>query len=247
MNWALELDAADAAACGPLRHRPQLEACLAGDRLWLRGQRLDEALTRQLLRLPALCRYTVTTDGALIADGTCVPRGRLPDGRWLPLHCWLPLTPPLARSVRDLPPAGAIRPAVLQLVPADALGEPTILLTDLRTWSAYAVQAPLIRLQRWSFAVNDRAEALVRGLPLPPIPGRRYVETALVAVEAGWTWSPRLEAAALRESLQLQEGDLALLLRSSHSAEVCCEVVPASDFVTATRSAVRRTVAGVQS
>jgi hypothetical protein len=128
----------------------------------------------------------------------------------------------------------------LTLVRDPIVREPNMLITSLATWCHYAANAPLVRLQRWSFAVNDRGEALIRGLPLPPLAGRRFVEQDGVAVEAGWTWSPNVSAAVLRRKVQVTGGDLLLL----HGEPLAVEVVPAAAFVKATRSAARQTLAG---
>jgi hypothetical protein len=76
----------------------------------------------------------------------------------------------------------------------------------------------------------------VRGQPLPPLSGERFVECEGVAIPAGWHWSPNVEAVVLRELLCLTAGDVALLHVSGDY-----ELVAAANFVQATRSAVRHT------
>ena len=72
MTWAIELDAADAPACGPLRDEPGIEACVVAGRLWLRGEIIDEALAG----LAALEQACVEPDGSFVWVG---PGG---EGRW---------------------------------------------------------------------------------------------------------------------------------------------------------------------
>jgi hypothetical protein len=249
MTWAMLLAASDAASLGPLRRERGLEACLVDGQLWLRGSTVDDALALRLRQLPALERYTVCepervsvrSTPALVAEGTIVPRGYLPEGKWLPLDCWLPLTRPAPQSVTA---SSALDVIPFALVRDDVLREPNLLITSLATWSDYAARAPLVRLQRWSFAANDRDEALIRGLPLPPLPGRQLVEREGVAVEAGWTWSPAVDAAVLRRKLRATANDL-LLLQSDEAKQMFAQIIPANAFVKTTRSAVRLTRSGV--
>lgn len=243
MTWAIEIDAADAAACGPLRHEAGIEACVVAGRLWLRGPDAGESLAARLRRLPALGRHAVTADGALVAEGRIVPQGRLPAGRWLPLHCWLPLEPPRVRR------AGCAEPAAPRVVVTIARGgppaEPGLLMTDLGSWTAHAVTAPAIRLARWSFAVSADRLVIVRGLPLPAVPGRRLVAERGVAVDAGWTWAPPVAPETLRAIVGAADDDLVILSRAAETAAAHCTIVPGDAFVKATRSAVRLSAAAV--
>lgn len=238
MTWAIEFDGADAAACGLLRHEPGVEALLAAGRLWLRGQACDDRLASRLLRLPAIGRYTVTDDGALVADSTRVPRGRLPEGPWFALHCWLPLTPPPAFPVKAAAGFGSVG---LTLVRGDRPGDANLLRVGFAAWMAHAVEAPAVRLERWSFAVADSGTTLVRGMPLPPLPGQRLVEEAGIAVEAGWTWSPWVSPESLRGIVGASRDDLVIVVGVTGTQELACEIVPGEAFVRATRSAVRLT------
>jgi hypothetical protein len=107
---------------------------------------------------------------------------------------------------------------------------------SFRAWRDYAVAAPQIRLNCLSFAASDDSQALVRGEPLPPLPGTRFVEVSGVAVPLGWTWWPAVDAEVVRQALGFAEYDLALFTSAGE-----CELIVADDFVRATRSAVRLT------
>jgi hypothetical protein len=237
--WALVLDVEHAAALGPLRREPGVEAALVAGRLWLKGQTASDSLVTRLRQLPALARYTVQADQSLLLEGALVPQGYLPQGKWLPLEHWLPVTVPTIVESRVDP----IEPVMLRLVRDTTLRQPNLLLTTLKTWADYAASAPQFRLQHWSFAANRQAQVLIRGVPLPPLPGRQLVEIENVAVEAGWTWFPIVEPIVLRRKLQLASGDL-LLIQPGQANVAAVEVVPAAAFVKASRSAVRLTAAG---
>jgi hypothetical protein len=243
MIWAIELDAADASACGMLRHDPGIEACIQQGRLWLRSKSMNEALAARLLRLPACGRYEVTNSGALVAQGTRVPHGRLPEGTWLALRFWLPLERPPAQS--------AIAPVLinnvgLTLVRSDSLREANVLEVSLRAWTALATEAPAIRLAKWSFAVDNSGTTLVRGTPLPALPGQRLVEEGGVAVNAGLTWFPRVSPDVIREMVGADDTDLIILSDIPNSSGVCCRIIPGDSFVRATRSAVRLTALNME-
>ena len=66
------------------------------------------------------------------------------------------------------------------------------------------------RLDRWHFAVASDGRVVVRGAPLPPMPGILYCEEEGVAVPVGFAFSPRVESAVVGELLELQPHDLAL-------------------------------------
>jgi hypothetical protein len=243
MTWAIELDAADASACGMLRHEPGIEACIQQGRLWLRSKSMNDVLAARLLRLPACGRYEVTNAGALVAQGSRVPHGRLPEGTWLALHCWLPLERPPAQSA--VVPA-CIDKVGLTLVRSDSLREANVLQVSLRAWTLLATEAPLIRLAKWSFAVDESGTTLVRGTPLPTLPGQRLVEDGGVAVNAGLTWFPHVSPAVIREMVGAVGTDLTILSNSPNSSGVFCIIVPGDSFMRATRSAVRLTAMNME-
>jgi hypothetical protein len=123
----------------------------------------------------------------------------------------------------------------LRLVRTSIVHAPGALLTAASTWQQYGVQAPLVRLKQWQFAVARDGRVCVRGVPLPPIHGVQLVESHGVATAAGWTWSPAVDAAVVRTILQLPEGDFAIL-----HADGAWERIGAGDFVAATRQAIRQ-------
>lgn len=242
MTWAIELDAADAPACGPLRDEPGIEACVVAGRLWLRGENIDEALAGRLRKLPARGRYRAGTDGALVAEGARVPQGRLPGGTWLALRSWLPVEPPPVRSCGG---AAGIDRVGLTLARSGAPREANLLEVPFGVWRAHAEVAPVIRLARWSFAVGDGGATLVRGAPLPAIPGRRLVEEEGVAVSAGLTWFPAVSPAVIRALVGAVGDALVVLSAAPDSKALRGTIVAGDSFVRAGRSAVRLTAQAI--
>lgn len=233
-RWALCLSPDEHALAAPLRLLAGIEICAQDGCTWLRGE-LSEALDHALARVPGGRRYRVLEDGQLIAHGQRIPEGQLPSGPWQTLASYLELALPTAQI-----PAVFKDQITLSLVPDDREREPNLLLTSLADWSSYALCAPQLRLACWHFALSETEQVLVRGLPLPPLPGQRYVAEQGIATPAGRYWSPPVEAAVLRALLQLDEHDIALLAQDG-----TWELIAGSDFVKATRSAVRHSQAGV--
>ncbi len=189
-------------------------------------------------------RFRCLADGQLIAVDQRVPSGVLPQGDWTALTKWLTCSlPPTVWP--GSPPSGV----VLHLVRVSTPLEPSLLLLPFSDWQAYITTAPQVRLDRLAFALDSAGRALVRGMPLPPLVGQRFVDFQGIAVPVGWHWEPAVDAATLRElfgfdagneDCRRQPGDLALLT----SADCSWELVPAEAFVQVTRSAVRRSAEG---
>ncbi|MCC6738131.1 MAG: hypothetical protein IT452_03735 [Planctomycetia bacterium] len=228
--WAVRLDAARASAGAALRLVPGIEACEAGGHVWLRGPEGGEELALALRRLPGADRYEVLPGGALRVPGKRVPAGALPAGPWVAAADWAAAEPQAGALPAELTqrvkarvePAAEERPANLLRVP-------------LAAFAAWAESAPAVRLRGLAFAASED-EALVRGEPPPPLPGRAYAEAGGIAVPCGRALVPAAGAAAWRERLGLAEGDLALF-----DDDGTFERIPAAAFVRASRSAARAT------
>lgn len=230
--WALRLAKSDGHRLGPLRVWPGLEVLEADEVVWVRAEKLEEPQWEFCRRLPGAARFAVHDDLQLTAVGDQVPKGHLPQGTWQPLEKWLePKLPP-----RGMP--GRLQDRVeLSMVRTAELREPTWLLASLDDWAAYVPTAPQARLARWSFVADRRRRVIVRGGPLPPLPGLRLVEQEGIAVPAGWTWTPTIDANVLREVLSLEKGDAAMW-----DASDGWQRIGSGDWVQTTRSAVRLTL-----
>jgi hypothetical protein len=230
--WAVLLPPSAALAAGALRLRTDIEVRAHGQELWLRGPDLTDDLDRALRKLPGAERFTVGADQRLIPLGARVPTATLPDHGWRPLSAWLVPVPQPAALAGEL--SGRVE---LRLVRTDRERTASGLVTTLVDWVAYATTAPAIRLRPLRFAAAADDRVLVWGTPLPPIPGRRYVEAEGLALPAGYEWSPPVEPAVLRTLLGTQDGELALF-----DEEGSYERIDAGQFAQATRSAARATV-----
>ena len=227
-GWVVQLSMADRDVLARVRDRPGLEVCRQEDVIWLRGTTTDESLDKLLRTLPGE-RFEVRSDRQLVPFGCRVPKGYLPEGPWEALSRVI--------SVELEPPAfGALAcgKVSLRLVRGGPVREANLLVTPLESWASYAGTAPQVRLDQLTFAASATQDALIRGTPLPPLEGERFVEEKGIATPAGWAWRPSIDPEVLREVFRLEAGDVALF-----HVDGAWDHVRADDFVRATRSAIR--------
>jgi hypothetical protein len=229
--WAICLKRTDAATLAAIRLTPGIEVAVAGDDVWIRGPAGGEALGKALLRLPATGRFERLSSNQLRRVDQRVPSERLPDGGWSPLSSWLQAALPVAALPGRLPP-----PAALSLGRSGDERDPDLLLTDIEGFAVFAGQAARVRLDRLEFAAAADGRVLIRGRPLPPIPGTRFVLHGQIAVPAGFIWRPTVIPEVLARGLGLARDALALWNDDNTITRLHRE-----QFVRVTRSAVHAT------
>ena len=234
-RFAWSLPTTQVRALGAVRRWSGVEVLAALPLVWLRAAQLADEQWELVRRLPGADRYTVLDDGQLIGVGNLVPLGRLPAGGWQPLQHWLEVELPPADEPLTLPES-----ATLRLVRSTAEREATWLRISFSAWMDYVITAPQVRLARWSFVADHRSAVVIRGAPLPPLPGFQFVESDGIAVPLGWSWSPSLPADVLREVFTLEPNESVLCLPDGR-----CERITVDDWVQATRSAARLTEAAL--
>lgn len=226
---AVRLPKDKAAQLGPLRTLGGLEVHETDKEIWLRVRETSEEIQTALKSLPAATAFRVLDDGQLCQWGNLVPHGFLPAGPWESLSQWMTVKLPSAAL------AGRLTNRIpLQLVRDSQPRDANLLLTSLNDWLAYGRTAPQVRLDRWQFAVSVENEVLIRGTPLPPIPGQQFIEEHGIAIPCGWHWSPAVDGEVLAQAFALSDCTL-LLWR----AEGSIERIAREQFVRATRSAIR--------
>lgn len=229
----LLLAEAQRAALGTVRAELGLRAAAepAAGHLWLRGLPATGPLPLALRQLPALARYDADAEGGLFPAGRPTPTGRLPPLAWQPLAAFIPLDLPTAALPGQLP-----APVPVRLVPSPRPQPAAALLTSLAAFKSYADTAPAVRLAGLRFAASARGQALVLGIPLPPLPGQEYWRSADLLLPAGFDFEVSLLAELLASRLNPSAEDVLLFDETGHY-----EVIAAAHLHPATRSAVRLT------
>jgi len=215
-------------ALAALRLGTAIEVAETETEVWLRGPPCDESLDAKLSALPARGHFELLPLNQLRQTGHRVPSARLPDMRWRLLSGWLQVEMPVAAL-----PAREPDPIPLQLMRSADEQEPELLLTTLDEFANFAMSAAQVRLGRLQFAVDADGRVLVRGKPLPPLPGRQFVLHGGVAVAAGFTWKPNVSAEVLVRRFGIS-GDALVLWNDDGTITR----LHSEQFVPATRSAV---------
>lgn len=229
--WAARVPACALAPAGRLRGRADVRVCEAGDEVWLRGDVADVETDRILRELPGARRYRIDAEGRAVPSGGRIPECTLPEGGWRPIReALVVLLPP------TLLPGRLSAQVALRLRPGGAPRAANLLLTSLSAFSRWALLAPDVRLRPLAFAVDGQARVVVRGAPVPPLPGDLHVEACGVAVPCGLELAPALPVAVVARWLGITGEVVVRFL-----PDATCERV--TGFVRASRSAVRATLA----
>lgn len=223
-------------ALASLRLVPTIEIAETPTTLWLRGQPSDEALELKLSSLPTRERFELLPSNQLRRTGHRVPSAKLPELSWQPLNTWLKVKIPVAALPGTEPGRIAI-----QLVRSSDEREPELLLTTLEEFAGFAKSTAQVRLDRLQFAASADGRVLVRGKPLPPLPGQHFVLQSGFAVAAGFTWKPTVSAEVLARRFDISGGTLVLWNDDGTIVRFHEE-----QFVPATRSAVVATTKAVE-
>jgi MoxR-vWA-beta-propeller ternary system domain bpX2 len=230
--WAACLSDARADDFAALRLFPAVEVAVVGGVWWLRGEKLDQDLQRELKKIPRLVVFEILVSQRLRLVASRIPDRTLPPAVWRPVKEAVAVTLPIAAL------AGEARQKIqVTLVRTAAEQAAAALQVGLDAWAQYATEAPTVRLRPLRFAAMEERQVLILGHPLPGISGKGYAESSGIFVPCGFTWSPRVDAAVLRQLLNLKETDIALLAEDNTH-----QVIHAEQFVPASRSATRNTV-----
>jgi hypothetical protein len=227
--WAIRLALENAGALASLRLVPGVEVCVADATVWARARHLDEVLDMAIRGLPVEARYLWLEEDLLLEAGRRIPSESLPLLPWINIADWVvPKLPPTT------PASQTPTPVSLSLKRCSIESPSHLLLANVSDWEAYACTACELRLSRLSFAINDRGQALIRGTPLPPLPGQRWTDVEGVGVPLGFVWHPYISATSLARVWGTSPHRLVLWHPDGHA-----EWIQSEQFVPANRSNVR--------
>ena len=229
-GWALSLHRTQAKALAKLHNIPEVRVGEIGEVVWARGIGTESELEQILTRVPSSRFFEVVHHDRLRPRGRLLPTGRLPDVRWVPLGEWLFIDVPTPSS-----PGRIESLAELRLVSDYSRSGEELLVCTIDAFRKFVLESPLHRLRPLRFVVSDAlSEVLVRGQPLPSIPGERFVLDAGIATPVGRAWAPGVGASVVRSWLGLREGTLAVWRADGGISEVT-----ENDFVQPSRRAGR--------
>lgn len=233
-TWALSLRRSEASVLSKLYGVPDVQVGEAGDIVWVRGASTDSEVETLLERVPTSRLYEIVDDDRLKPRGRLLPTTRLPRVSWVPLHDWLIVRVPTAALPGEVSPDAELRLALDPKARLPSASE-ELLLCRIEAFREFLLWGPAHRLAPLRFVVNEAwGRALVRGEPLPSIPGERYVSEGGIAVPAGRWWTPAVSPGVVRTWLGTREDTLVLWRADGTIAEI-----PEDAFVTASRRAGR--------
>ena len=227
-----------------------VQAAIVRERVWLRGEGLDAAMSRLLATVADGPVYQLASEGMLIPFGAAVPTERLPEAEWRLLSETLsPVIPSPRMAAVQIP---RVR---LTLERTAQEQEATLLIADEASFRNWALSAPEIRLRGSRFAMSrpqyrepdDRSvpepRVAIQGQPMPPLMGERFWLAGSIAIPLGFTWCPHVDVKTLETVLSrgLEEPSLRILIWRFD--ENVIEEIVSSDWVAVTRANVRATAA----
>lgn len=242
-SWAASIPKTSAPFLVPMKRFSNVRVAEVDDYIWLQGEpvsqkeRLD--VEECLRRISGALRFDRRRDGQLVPSGMTLPSSRLPqltEGGWAFLTDWITFGLPesaLPGTVDNLAEIEIVRRNSSY---ANQTQQPTILVCRIQEFVAWADNASAHRVGRLSFACNHQGVVIVRGKPLPLLPGKTFVDYEQVAIETGCSWWPVFSIDTLKGILRL--GDSQLLLCQPGEKFQSIEL---NDFVAATRAGIRAT------
>ena len=227
--WAICIKPDGVDSLGPLRCTRGLQVFMADEEVWVRGENLETLSSLEVRSLPAVGRYHVVAD-RLLPLGKCLPVGLLPKGPWSSLHEWAEVD-----MTRPLLPGKAVERLGLSLTRSESTAESNLLITSVEACGVWAEHASALRLARLSVALDlNQQRVLVKGTPLPPLPGARYVVNGSVGLPAGYAFDLSVSCADVVSLLRLTPGQCAFF-----EPDGSWSVFNDDDLTAATRSTLR--------
>jgi len=217
---------------------------LGEDRLWLRGRaESEEALfqiDQRLRAIPGAERFRVVDADLLQPIDRMLPTCSCPQGPWQKADSVLDVELPSAGLGAPKPNEVTLQIVRAPSVLANASLTPSILECDFLALSQWALRSSEVRLGALAFACDATGQTIVRGLPLPPLAGRRWIEYDRVAVEVGYSWEPAVSVRTL--NLAVAQSDDSIHFLEADGRE---RVIDHFSFVKATRGSVRATAESI--
>lgn len=229
-----------------------VQAAIVREKVWLRGDGLDAAMSRLLAIVADGPVYQLASERRLIPFGATVPTERLPEAEWRLLSETLsPVIPSAQIAAVQIP---RVRLTLERTVQEQ---EAALLVADVTTFCEWALSAPEIRLRGSRIAVSRSKfrepddcrvpvpRVAIQGQPLPPLMGERYWLAGSIAIPLGFTWSPHVNVKTLENVLSCGFEESSRRILIWRFDENVIEQIVSSDWVAVTRANVRTTAAAL--
>ena len=246
IQWMTSIPITESVCLHAFLQSANVKLSIQDDLVWLRGEAESEEglieIDQRLRTIPGAERFVVVNTNLLQPIGSLLPTTACPDGPWQSPSALLCVDLPAAGLSGQNP--GSVRINVVRTATAEANSKltPTVLECDFDSWRQWALHASEVRLGALAFACNATGMTLVRGTPLPPLAGKRWIEYGNVAVEIGHSWKPSVSVETLNRSLETTSEAIHFLENDGR-----LRVLDRSSFVLATRSSVRATAESIGS
>ena len=199
--------------------------------IWLKGNSAVINLENSLRQLPVRTTFLADEHKNLFVPGKLTPVDRLKDLQWMSLMEFIKVEPPTAAL-----PGKQSSQLKVKLIPSEKERPGKALLTSLEAWKQFAETAPATRLEAWKFAVSEKNEVLIIGIPLPSLPGKEYWAADDLLIPSGYDFESDLLPRFA--SQKLCPGRNAYIV---FDIDGCYQKIEKEFFVNAIRSAVRLT------
>lgn len=215
---------------GQIRHLLGCWIAETREEFWLRIEKPQDEFPLAVKQIPAKAKYRLEDDLLFPLEGY-TPIGKLPQMEWQPIASFMTVELPTAAL-----PGNIEKQIPVKLIRTEEPKDTPFMLMSWENWRNYALQASNIRLQTLSFAVSVKQDVIVKGLPLPPMPGLLFWQNQQILLPAGWNFEHTILAEIF--SINYLNGkEEWLLIRSEQE----WERIKKKNFINASRSAIRKT------
>lgn len=219
-----------------IRYWSNLKVAFDGSVIWIRDFDYAQIESVAVKKIPTKNRY-YEREGKLIPIGSLLPECTVPNLLWTPISRALPIKlPTLNHNYFGLHEAVEIR-----LIPAEITQEAFATIVHITDLTNYLNQAPAVRLLPLQWLLVSPTEALIKGIPQLPVPGKTYWKHDRHLLPAGWDFELSLLSGIIYKKIAPEE--LSWIFWTENGRYL---VLPESGFRPLTLSSVRATLHSLQ-
>jgi len=232
LSFYLQIPISELSPLGSVRNQKHLKMGAEDDFVWVKGFSEPEIRSTLIRSIPYARRF-YEQNGRLYLIDSQLPERSIPAILWTPIERYLPLE--VAKYNHNF--FGLDDKVELTLVPSDREQEAEALLVSAKVLAQYVETAAEFRMKPIKWLVLGKAEALLIGKPLLPLPGKTYWKREKLFLPTGYELNHPMLHAALASKLNLRANDLLLW-----HTDAGLNVLKASYFKKLSISSVRLTM-----